>query len=571
MRIPINRRAAVSPLALLCLAGISAPLHAQQAGQAPAGGSQLQQIAPLPQPRRAAPEIRVEQGDTPAAAATDTTRISVQTLRVTGQSIYLEAELIALTGFKPGSELTLTELRALAAKIGAHYRAKGYFTARAFLAAQDVKDGIVTITVSEGRFGKITLNNQSNVSNTIIEGLMDGIKSGDAITAGALEQRLLLLSDLPGLNVKSNLAPGASVGASDLVIDVTPGARINGSVDLDNEGNRYTGGNRIGGTVNVNEPFGQGDVATLRAFTSTQGINYARAAYQMQLGALNANRVKAGVAYTTLDYRLGREFAALLAKGSAEIGSVYASYPWLRLRNANLSTQLAFDAKKFQDKTDSTNTVTDKKVRLLMASVTGDVRDEFFGGGLNNFSLTWTAGNIDIVTPLAQANDAAALRTHGRYDKLGFTAARQQSLFANTVLYAAVNAQFAGKNLDSSEKLGLGGANAVRAYPSGEAFGDQGYVLNLELRYALPQWLESQPGQMQLTGFIDTGSVTLNKSPIANGNNRRTLSGIGLGLSWNDPGNFLLRIFYATKVGNAVATSVPDSPSRVWLQGVKFF
>ena len=96
-------------------------------------------------------------------------------------------------------------------------------------------------------------------------------------------------------------------------------------------------------------------------------------------------------------------------------------------------------------------------------------------------------------------------------------------------------------------------------------------VLNLELRHALAKWWDSQPGQMQLTGFVDTATVTLNKSPIVAGNNRRTLSGIGLGLTWNDPGNFSVRMFYATKVGNAVATSVPDSPSRVWLQGVKYF
>ena len=133
------------------------------------------------------------------------------------------------------------------------------------------------------------------------------------------------------------------------------------------------------------------------------------------------------------------------------------------------------------------------------------------------------------------------------------------------------NGQFAGKNLDSSEKFGLGGANAVRAYPGGEAFGDQGYVLNLELRQPLPKWWDSQPGQMQLSGFIDTGTVTLNKSPIVTGNNRRTLSGIGLGLTWDDPGSFSVRMFYATKVGNAVATSIPDSPSRVWLQAVKYF
>ena len=62
-------------------------------------------------------------------------------------------------------------------------------------------------------------------------------------------------------------------------------------------------------------------------------------------------------------------------------------------------------------------------------------------------------------------------------------------------LYAAINGQFASKNLDISEKMGLGGANGVRAYPEGEAYGDQGYVLNLEARCLLPSLSERVPGQ----------------------------------------------------------------------------
>ena len=43
-------------------------------------------------------------------------------------------------------------------------------------------------------------------------------------------------------------------------------------------------------------------------------------------------------------------------------------------------------------------------------------------------------------------------------------------------------AQFSNKNLDSSEQLSLGGITGVRAYPSGEASGDQGYKLTTELQ-----------------------------------------------------------------------------------------
>jgi len=44
----------------------------------------------------------------------------------------------------------------------------------------------------------------------------------------------------------------------------------------------------------------------------------------------------------------------------------------------------------------------------------------------------------------------------------------------------------ASRNLTSAEKFSLGGATGVRAYPSGEALGDTGYVFQGELRYIIP-------------------------------------------------------------------------------------
>ena len=62
----------------------------------------------------------------------------VNRLQVTGSRVYSEAELLSLTGFRPGSELSLGDLRALALKITDHYRSAGFFVAQAYLPAQRV-------------------------------------------------------------------------------------------------------------------------------------------------------------------------------------------------------------------------------------------------------------------------------------------------------------------------------------------------------------------------------------------------------------------------------------------------
>ena len=548
------------PLALLAL---SPSLFAQQA---PNAGSQLQQIPPAPVQTKEIPNIRLEPSTAPVSAASDAVKVTVNSLRISGAHIYPQAELLALTGFKPGSELTLGELRGMALKITQHYRDAGYFVALAYLPAQEISNGAVTIAVTEGQYGKVEVRNQSHLSDALINSQLDGLNTGYAIAIAPLESRLLLLSDIPGVKVSSTLTPGAVAGTSDLIVDVTPGQRVTGSIDVDNAGNRYTGENRLGATVNLNNAAGLGDVASLRVLTTGKGLNYARGSYQLQLG-----KATVGAAYSWLGYELGKEFASLQAHGTAKVASVYGSYPLIRSRNTNLYAQLGYDHKVFQDEVDSTATVTDRKAQVLMATLRGDHRDSIGGGGLSSYALTGTAGNIDIETPAMRTFDAATAKTQGHFSKVGFSAMRLQSVTDIVSLYAGINGQVASKNLDSSEKMQLGGMNGVRAYPEGEAYADEGYLATLEARVQLFKYSQRMPGQLQLIGFVDGGSVKINKNPWAAGNNRRSLSGAGVGLSWSKYNDYLVRAYYARKLGSGAALSAPDKDGRFWIQAVKYF
>jgi hemolysin activation/secretion protein len=539
--------------------GMSLSVHAL-AAVPPSAGSAIQQVPPAPVAPNPLPEIKIHQGATPASVAHDHQKFPLSRLHVAGAHAYPEAELVSRSGFKPG-EFTLADLRGIAAKIADFYHRQGYFVAQAYLPAQEISDGAVTIAVIEGRYGNVTIKNKAHLADSLPDSIIAGLDSGDTISVSPLEERLLLLSDLPGVDVKSTLIPGTSVGSSDLIIHMNPGRRITGSIDADNEGNRYTGANRIGATVNLNEPSGHGDVASLRALSSGAGLNYGRASYQLQIG-----RARAGTAYTDMRYALGSDFSSLLASGTAKIASIFGSYPLMRSRSRNLSAQIDYDAKSFHDTVASTAAITDKKANVWLMSLNGDNRD---GSGITNYSLTWTDGSLDIESPVALANDSTTAHSNGHYDKLSYNAARLQQLTESTSLFAAISGQYAAKNLDLSEKMELGGANAVRAYPEGEAYSDQGYVVNIEARRAVRQGI--LPGQFQFVGFIDTGRATQNKNPWAAGQNSRTLSGTGIGINWAADARFLVKSYFAHKVGNALATSAPDSMNRFWVQAVKFF
>ena len=95
--------------------------------------------------------------------------------------------------------------------------------------------------------------------------------------------------------------------------------------------------------------------------------------------------------------------------------------------------------------------------------------------------------------------------------------------------------------------------------------------MNLEARLLLPNTAQSYPGQVHLIGFVDGGSVTINKNPWTAGDNQRNLGAYGVGASWSEPGNFLIRTYYARKLGNENAISAPDKSGRFWIQAIKYF
>ncbi|CAM3512933.1 Heme/hemopexin transporter protein HuxB precursor [Halomonas lysinitropha] len=500
--------------------------------------------------------------------ASSSARIEVNALSLSGQSLYTEAELLSLTGFRPGTQLSLSDLQAMASRITNFYHQNGYFVAQAYLPAQSIEEGVVKIAVVEGRYGDITLRNQSNLSDELATGLLSDVDTGEVINRAPLESRLLLLSDIPGVNVQSTLVPGQSVGAADLIVDVTPGQRVTGSIDADNAGNYYTGEERLGGTIHINNLAGRGDVASLRVLSSFDGLDYARGAYQMQFG-----KATAGVSYSHLEYEVGKEFRDLGVEGDAQITSVFGRYPLIRSRQTNLYAQLGYDYKTFEDRYDLLPTVK-KNANVVTAGFHGDHRDELGAGGLTAASVTLHAGEIDIETPSFRNDDAMTARSNGSYEKVDLSVMRVQQLTDIFSLYGSVSAQFASGNLDNSEKMSLGGMNGVRAYPQGEAFADEGYLATLEARLLLAGLSQRVPGNVHLLGFVDAGTVTIHKDPwneIEDADNDRTLSGAGVGVNWVDYNNFSVKSYYAHKLGNEEATAAPDSDGQFWLQLVKYF
>ena len=536
----------------------------------PTAGSQLLQIPALPtKPTTSSTVMGAPEASNQSTSRSDVRRLRVVGIRFTGASALTETELIQVSGFVPGQRYSFAELHEFAARITSHYRSLGYFLAQTYIPSQDVTEGLVQFQVVEGQYGTIKLTNPSRMSDHVAGHVLESLKSAGAVTAPDLERRLLLLSDLPGVKVKSVLVPGASTGTTDLQVDISDGRTFGGTVEADNHGNLFTGTQRAGASVFFNQPAGIGDLATIRALTSGADLTYGQATYQAQLGGLTA-----GMSLADLRYKLNGEFASIQSSGSAQVRSFYLSYPIVRSRKANLSIQWSSDEKVLFDRTEvgSVGNTSEKFARLSTATLRGDFRDSW-GPALNDYAATWTHGSIDLRDPIVRELDLLSAHSQGDFDKLTFSVGRLQHASANVQLYARLSGQWASKNLDASEKFSLGGAGSVRAFPSGEAAGDEGASLTLEVRSNLPQLAEQLTGKLQLVAFLDAGFIHVNKQPweADTAANRRELQGAGLGLAYTGLENLMVKTYYAFKLGNEIAQSQADAPGRFWLQLNKAF
>ena len=98
--------------------------------------------------------------------------------------------------------------------------------------AQGIETGVVTIAVIEGHYSAIDLRNQSRPKDSVARGVLAGLDSGDIVESAPPERRLLLLSDIPGVAVRSTLAPGSAVGTSDLIGDFVPDRSVTAASKL---------------------------------------------------------------------------------------------------------------------------------------------------------------------------------------------------------------------------------------------------------------------------------------------------------------------------------------------------
>lgn len=491
--------------------------------------------------------------------------------------------------------LTLGEIEEATGAITQALKDQGYLLAEAYLPPQDINDGTVIVQVDEGRLdgeagvGGITVaGDQQRVSDAVIQAfLARGVLPGEPVNTDPLERAITLADRLPGVeSIEVDLLPGTEPATTQLEARVTDAPLATARLSADNFGSRFTGRARASAAVSIDSPTGRGERYTANV-TRTSESWLANLAVN---APLNTNGWRAGARLGILDSGIDLEAVEEDENVSSDLRSdsesltLFTSYPLVAGPRNNVEVTLSAETSRFERRFSDFESPLDRDARTDSGTLTlsGDWLDDLQGQG--RWSLAARRGELDLKDgSIDQEVDALTAETEGDFTTVDASIGRLQFLDwmpgSGWSTWGSLRGQWADRNLDPAEKFQLGGPYGVRAYPVGEASGDQGWLATAELR---KEFFEVSGGTLHGFVFYDIGGVRQYEVPseqlLGDQPNSYKLRGYGFGFNLNISDRFDLRLIGARKDGsnpnpNADGTDADgyDNDARGWIIGTAKF
>ena len=514
------------------------------AAPVPSTGEVIRSLPAAPVPVRTAPELRFEAG-----ALSDVTpggeRITVSEIRLSGNRVFASDVLLAqLRDFKNKS-YDLAGLRDLANTLTVFYREAGYSFAKVYVPQQEVGQDGVELVVLEGVYGDISVVGESR-SKALVEGYTRPLRSGDVINGKTLESVVLILGDIPGIRVAPVLRPGVNVGEGDLDLRVEQDDQAFGYLTYDNQGSRFSGAQRLSAGMSMPSIFGlaghQLDLSITRSNEELQvlGLGYG--------APLNGSGTRWSFSYSGVKYDLTNDINLEDITGRAEVFGLTVKHALRRSQRENVNVEVTAQ-KRRSTAMNGTQVSGDGIFQTIPVRVGFNRSDDWLGGGSWRGQVLYTRGFVD------NRHD----EVFEVWDKYALDVTRRQLLTSSLSLSARYATQRGKKPItDSSEQMGLGGTQGVRAYPSGEGAFTNAYVSQVELTLALESW-SPYVFVDRARGFIHGAAET---TP-------RNIGGYGVGTRWSGKA-WSADTFAAWKRGGGTSSADAAHGNPVWMFSVQY-
>lgn len=498
-------------------------------------------------------------------------KVLIKRFKFSGNTLIAESALQDHVANYVGKELSIKDLKEIVASLTDYYSSHGGLV-KVYLPKQDVTDGTVTIAIIESKLNNIIIQNkESKFSELIAQKYINAqTRKGEPISTAKIATALINLNNIGGLDATSAFAKGANEESSDVVIELKDTTKFTGNVCIDNYGSKSTGFNEFNAAFTINNLSQSALYDNLNVMVlASMGVRYSRVDYSFPVGYSGD---KIGITHSLMKYYLSSE-PKIPASGYSSTVSIYENHPIISSGSLNFSWKNELSYKEMHNSYEQMQT-SFKKMVTLSSTLSLDNSDEFWGGGKNYGNLTFTVGNLNLKPNQSDyENDALTTQTNGSFAKYSAYLSRTQTLTEALSLQLNFQGQTAFKNLDSSQQMSLGGAYAVRAYPSGEGGGSVGYLASTELKYAATE-------ELSPSLFVDYSVAKAYAKVNENiTQDIQRLSGFGVALQYspsqifNVQAQLTRRIItgYNPYANGTNSDGSPQGQNRLWLTSSYYF
>lgn len=399
---------------------------------------------------------------------------------------------------------------------------------------QDEADGtLVQVAVQAPTIGRATVltldelgqsQEEDAYANLVAQRFAKAFPAGTLVDVQGIEAQLNAMAyDLP-LSLEASLR---QVGAEtvDVVVNLRRIAHEPGQVSsvvaqVNNYGLKAYGREQLLGVVRVAGPRPLSEFVGVAQVS--KGVGYVRGEYSQPIEGL-ATRWNVYGTVVRSKANTAQELATFTQRGdSHELGGGLTSL--LTVNRAGTWYSVAELSRRQSDsrltthstgQTVTTRKRTDEQVRLgLRSSHVVPYADRLTS------ETTWTLGRLKLGAQDASFGQADAVYEQGSYQRFEHSGALQKALPADArwTFTSRWRGQAVSQNMDSYNKISLGGVNGIRAFESDEGVGDQGVQVSFDLtRQINPQFYAGV--------FYDAGRVRTSKKTQSRS---YTLQGTGL-------------------------------------------
>lgn len=428
---------------------------------------------------------KVEQGsEKPDAEQQAAVTFKLEKLELDESTVLEQAELQKLTDEYIGKEVGVKDLYELVNKINKLYLDNGYFTCRAILPAQTIKNGTVKIELIEGKTNAVEVQGNKYTKSKYISKRMS-LKQGEVANINKLNDDLLRFNAANDVQLRISLQAGSEPGTTDYIISAYEPQNITWTVYSDNAGSDTSGEYRGGLFFTDRSLTGVRDALTLNTMlcdgTKSFGLGYSR--------PLGHSGTKLNLQYSANSVHItDGQLEPLNVRGHAYAMNVGLSQPLVVTEKTR--TEATLDYGQQNSKTDfSGQHWLDDTIKGITAgySVTNY--------GTSSVIYQKHSFNAGTHTNIADKDkDFSLYQLNGLYQKM---------YQHGQLLSLRLDAQRGFNNyLPSARQFYIGGMYSVRGYKESLLGGDSGYSVGLE--YSVPVIKDKKTNAFV---FMDHGQV----------------------------------------------------------------